>query len=68
MNTTKSLSVTGMTCGNCVRHVTQALEALPGVKSVAVDLATGNAHVEAGREIPREEFAGALDEAGYSLA
>lgn len=42
---TQAFRVSGMTCGNCVRHVTQALDALPGVEEVQVDLAGGSATV-----------------------
>lgn len=42
---TQVFRVSGMTCGNCVRHVTQALDALPGVEEVTVDLAGGSATV-----------------------
>jgi len=35
-----------MTCANCVRHVQAALAALPGVRDVRVDLASGRANLE----------------------
>jgi P-type Cu+ transporter len=38
-------AVEGMTCSNCVRHVTQAIQALPGVAAVRVDLERGQARV-----------------------
>lgn len=56
-----------MTCQNCVRHVTSALTAIPGVRRANVDLGRGTALIEADREIPHEELAYALDGAGYSL-
>jgi Cu+-exporting ATPase len=61
-------NVTGMTCQNCVRHVSQALNALPGVRSVQVDLDSGSAQLDVDRELPREQVTAALDEAGYALA
>jgi Cu+-exporting ATPase len=61
-------NVTGMTCQNCVRHVSQALNALPGVRSVQVDLDSGTAQLDVDRELPREQVTAALDEAGYALA
>lgn len=64
----QTISVTGMTCQNCVRHVTQALEGLPGVRSTAVDLQTGSASLETEREVPRADISAALEEAGYALA
>jgi Cu+-exporting ATPase len=64
----QSFSVTGMTCQNCVRHVTQALSGLPGVRSVDVDLEGGTAQLDTDREIPRAQLAAVLDEAGYELS
>ena len=40
------LLVKGMTCGNCVAHVTKALESLPGVETAAVSLEEGKARVQ----------------------
>lgn len=44
--TTVELSVQGMTCGSCVKHVTKALQSVAGVNRVEVDLANGRATVE----------------------
>jgi len=44
--TTVELEVKGMTCGSCVKHVTKALQAVPGVTHVEVDLANGRARVD----------------------
>ena len=63
----QTITVSGMTCQNCVRHVTEALKELPGVNDARVDLASNSATIDATREIPREELAHALDEAGYAL-
>ncbi len=65
---TSTFAVTGMTCQNCVRHVTEALAALPGVRSARVDLDPPHATLEADRPIADEEAAAALEEAGYGLA
>ena len=62
------ISVAGMTCQNCERHVSAALSELPGVGSVAVDLASGVVQIESDRQIPNTELEKALDEAGYTLA
>ncbi len=39
------LAVTGMTCANCARHVAQAIQAVPGVQSAAVNLEANQATV-----------------------
>jgi Cu+-exporting ATPase len=41
------LGIGGMTCDDCVVHVTEALESVPGVQNAAVDLATRSAVVTA---------------------
>lgn len=43
---TTTLNITGMTCENCVRFVTQALNSVPGVQSAKVSLAENRAIVE----------------------
>ncbi len=35
---TTTLSINGMTCNNCVRHVSSALKTVPGVSNVQVSL------------------------------
>lgn len=40
------LRISGMSCGHCARTVSQALEAVNGVKKAEVDLAGGRAVVE----------------------
>jgi len=59
-----TLKITGMNCQHCVRSATQALEAVPGVTGVQVDLASGLAQVE-GAADPAALVA-AVQGAGYS--
>ncbi|MDP1572603.1 MAG: heavy metal-associated domain-containing protein [Vicinamibacterales bacterium] len=62
-----TLSVAGMTCGACVRHVTRALEHLPGVRHVDVDLRANRATVEhepAGSDVGA--LIAAIEGAGYT--
>ena len=65
--TRQQYSVSGMTCENCVRHVTEALSALPGAGAVRVDLATGRATIQSDRPFSRDEVRAALEEAGYDV-
>lgn len=68
--TTTVLSVDGLTCGNCVKHLTEELSALPGVLDVAVDLVAGGtstATVSSQGALADEAVADAVDEAGYTL-
>jgi copper chaperone CopZ len=60
------LSVSGMTCGSCVMHVTRALEDLEGVDDVQVLLREGEARVVYDPAASgAEEFIKALAEEGY---
>lgn len=68
--TTTTLQVTGLTCGNCVKHVTEELTTLDGVSEVAVELvAGGTSTVTVTSEAPLDPQAvrEAVDEAGYEL-
>lgn len=65
-----TLAVNGMTCANCVKHLTEELTALPDVTDVAVSLVpdgTSTATVTSGQPLDPEAVAGAVDEAGYTL-
>jgi copper chaperone CopZ len=65
---TQTYAVTGMTCGHCVRAVTDELSALPGVERVHVDLAAGTATVSSAAPLSPAQVRAAVDEAGYDLA
>ncbi|MDX1950853.1 MAG: cation-translocating P-type ATPase [Verrucomicrobiota bacterium] len=61
------LLVSGMTCSNCARHVTEALRQVPGVTSASVSVEEGKARVQwQSREVASEELLfKALNQAGY---
>ena len=70
MSQTTTFSVDGMTCGNCVRHVTEELTAIPGVTDVQVQLvAGGSSPVTVISDAPLTDaaIAAAVDEAGYAV-
>jgi len=60
------LKIEGMSCNNCVRHVSEALRAVPGVERVEVSLAQGQAVVEG--EAPLERLIEAVQEEGYTAS
>jgi copper chaperone CopZ len=68
MPVTTTYQITGMTCGHCVSAVSTELAALPGVREVDVDLASGTAKVTSDAVLPIDEVRTAVDEAGYALA
>ena len=63
----KTINVKGMTCPNCVKHVTKALSGMEGVSDVSVSLEAGTATFTASRDIPAADLAAVLDDAGYEL-
>ena len=62
----KRLSIEGMSCGNCVKHVTSALSGIQGVTSVKVDLATKSAVVE-GSDLADAPLTAAVADVGYEV-
>ena len=68
---TTTLKVSGLTCGHCVAHVTEELEALDGVKDVSVLLNKGGQStvtVLSDIHLDAAALAEAIDEAGdYTL-
>ena len=63
----KTINVKGMTCPNCVKHVTKALSGMEGVSDVSVNLEAGTATFKTARDIPNTELSAVLDDAGYEL-
>lgn len=64
---TALIRVDGMMCAHCQAHVTQALEALDGVKEVIVSLEHNDARVCSDRLIDLRVFKDAIEDAGYEV-
>jgi copper chaperone len=62
------IKVKGMSCGHCAAAVTKALESLPGVSQVHVDLATGRVSFTSEAAMSVEELDRVIKNAGYELA
>jgi Cu+-exporting ATPase len=60
------LSIGGMTCASCVSRVERSLGRVPGVESVAVNLASETAEVRAGSGATLADLIGAVKRAGYT--
>lgn len=61
----KVISIEGMACMHCVKHVQDALAAVPGVKETKVDLESKSATVSVDGSVSDEALKAAVDEAGY---
>jgi copper chaperone len=57
--------VQGMTCGHCVKAVTQAIQLLDQAAVVAVELDSGKVVVDS--TLARERIAEAIQDEGYSV-
>ena len=65
-DTVTTLTILGMSCANCERHVTAALSAVPGVASVQVSAESGVAVVRwSGPDSDDATLVSAVDDAGY---
>jgi Cu+-exporting ATPase len=60
------LAIGGMTCASCVGRVEKTLGRVAGVRSVAVNLATETAHLQAGGETNVTALIAAVEQAGYT--
>lgn len=63
----KELMIEGMMCQNCVKHVTHALEGIPGVTDVQVSLENKKATVNVPESVTDEALKAAVTEAGYEV-
>lgn len=63
----KELMIEGMMCQNCVKHVTHALEGIPGTSHVQVSLEDKKATVEVPESVTDETLKAAVTEAGYEV-
>ena len=65
---TTTLSITGMTCNNCVRHVGDAIRKVQGVANVQVSLPDGQAMVDHDDLTTIPALLAAVESAGYEGA
>ena len=63
-----TLPIEGMTCASCVSHVEKALQGVPGVSEVSVNLGTEKASFEFGAgDVPVDDLRQAVADAGYKI-
>lgn len=61
----KTILVDGMMCMHCVKHVTEALEKVDGVKKATVSLENKTAVVELKKEVADDVLLAAVADTGY---
>lgn len=62
-----TFKVEGMTCASCVSRVEKALQAIPGVETASVNIATEKATVRTSSDIPFDVISTAVEKAGYEV-
>ena len=62
-----TFKVDGMMCKHCQKHVHDALAKMDGVTAVEVSLENNSATVTTTKDIPLDDFAKVIDDAGYEL-
>ncbi len=67
MSTTRTVTVTGMTCDHCVAAVRSEIGGIEGVEQVDVDLESGRVTITSASEVGDEALAEAVGEAGYEI-
>ena len=66
-NMTETIKVEGMMCGNCEKHVKNALEALEGVTSAEVSRTSGQAVLTLSQAVDEAVLKKAVEDAGYQF-
>ncbi len=66
-HTTMRLPVTGMSCASCALRVEKALQAVPGVQSAQVNLATDEVNIDAAQGTALGTLTAAIAKAGYQV-
>lgn len=64
---TRTISVKGMSCGHCVASVKEALEKIPGVTDVTVDLTFGSATFTESAPLDAKTLRDAIEKIGFEF-
>lgn len=64
---TKTIHITGMSCGHCTGSVDKALRALAGVKGVTVDLVAKTAVIESDEGVTDEALRDTVTALGFAV-
>lgn len=62
------ISVKGMMCGHCEKHVKEALEAIEGITSATASHEKAEVEIETSKEVDESAIKAAVEKAGYEYA
>jgi len=63
--TTTTVKIAGMSCGHCVMHVKKALQEVPGLKELQVEVGKATIATEGAADL--NAIKAAIEEAGYEV-
>ncbi len=63
----KTIKIKGMSCGHCIRAVTEALEGVDGIENVSVSLEMGSATFDDDGSVNMDALRSAIEDAGYEV-
>ena len=61
------IKIQGMNCQHCVMSVNKALNSIPGLTNVRVNLVTGEATFENTQNVSQDKIRQAVEDAGYKV-
>jgi len=64
----EKIKIQGMSCQHCVMSVSKALNSIPGLTNVRVNLVTGEATFENPQNVSQDKIRQAVEDAGYKVA
>ncbi len=62
---TDQFRVPGISCQHCVNAITRAVNALPGVRQVVVNLSDKSVRVDHDQQVTADDLIRAINDAGY---
>lgn len=60
-----TVNIKGMSCQHCVKSTREALEQIPGIKNIKVDLENGKAHFDG--DIALQEVKNVIEKIGFEI-
>ena len=67
MNSPQTIRVKGMHCQHCVQSVSQALESIPEVHDVSVDLPSGDVTFETSSPVDADTLRSSIEAIGFDM-
>ena len=65
--TERTLKVEGLMCGNCDRHVKEALEKVGGIAEATADHEKGEVVIKCSKPVSDDKIREAVEQAGYKF-